>query len=91
MVAQNSRNAGKECLKIQKKNRYFLTESAAHTYPIRNSLSMMHDLRDLLNRTGWSLAALSKPYSETTHIDALDQFVAVVKQVKRNKHNARIC
>jgi hypothetical protein len=42
---------------------------------------MLTELRDALNKSGWSLAVLVRRNPESTQFDALDQFVAVAKQV----------
>ncbi|VDK21503.1 unnamed protein product [Anisakis simplex] len=53
--------------------------------PLRNSHSMIKQLKQNIDYTGWTLAALSRPKSNmastTNGNDALDQFVAVIKQL----------
>ncbi|MFH4978407.1 hypothetical protein AB6A40_005116 [Gnathostoma spinigerum] len=57
--------------------------------PVQNSLSLVKRARLTLDRTGWTLAALARPRSANggnTGNDALDQFVAIVKQIPVDCH-----
>uniref|UniRef100_A0A914WW92 SH3 domain-containing protein n=1 Tax=Plectus sambesii TaxID=2011161 RepID=A0A914WW92_9BILA len=49
--------------------------------PLRDSKALIVRLKRTLDSTGWTLAALSRPKIADGGNDALDQFVAVVKQI----------
>uniref|UniRef100_A0A0N5AIN7 CAS family C-terminal domain-containing protein n=1 Tax=Syphacia muris TaxID=451379 RepID=A0A0N5AIN7_9BILA len=52
--------------------------------PLRNSYLLLSQLKQNIEHTGWTLSALARPKKKvgvTIGNDALDQFVAVVKQV----------
>ncbi|KAI1731585.1 serine rich protein interaction domain-containing protein [Ditylenchus destructor] len=52
--------------------------------PLLASQSLIRRLRANLDATGWSLQALSRPATNSSSIDALDQFVAVLRQLPRD-------
>ena len=52
--------------------------------PLRNSYALVAQLKQNIDHLGWTLAALARPRNRrggSAGNDALDQFVAVVKQV----------
>ncbi|VDN58281.1 unnamed protein product [Dracunculus medinensis] len=52
--------------------------------PLRNSQMLINQLKQNLDNTGWTLATLSRPrtlHGPAPGNDALDQFIAVVKQL----------
>ncbi|VDK73439.1 unnamed protein product [Litomosoides sigmodontis] len=53
--------------------------------PLKNSTALITQLKQNLDSTGWTLSALSRPrnniYATTPGSDALDQFLAVIKQL----------
>lgn len=57
--------------------------------PLRNSYALLSQLKQSIDHIGWTLAALARPRSKSgtnAGNDALDQFVAVVKQVPVDCH-----
>ncbi|KAI1717952.1 serine rich protein interaction domain-containing protein [Ditylenchus destructor] len=52
--------------------------------PLLASQSLIRRLRANLDATGWSLQALSRPATNNSGNDALDQFVAVLRQLPRD-------
>uniref|UniRef100_A0A5S6PWA6 SH3 domain-containing protein n=1 Tax=Brugia malayi TaxID=6279 RepID=A0A5S6PWA6_BRUMA len=52
--------------------------------PLKSSTAIITQLKQNLDNTGWTLSALSRPrnvYGTTPGSDALDQFLAVIKQL----------
>ncbi|CAG9530088.1 unnamed protein product [Cercopithifilaria johnstoni] len=52
--------------------------------PLKSSTAIITQLKQNLDNTGWTLSALSRPrniYGTTSGSDALDQFLAVIKQL----------
>uniref|UniRef100_A0A9J2PT45 CAS family C-terminal domain-containing protein n=1 Tax=Ascaris lumbricoides TaxID=6252 RepID=A0A9J2PT45_ASCLU len=57
--------------------------------PLRNSHSLITQLKQNIDYTGWTLAALSRPRTNNGSVagnDALDQFAAVTKQLPIDCH-----